>query len=52
MKTLEQVMDEIKKVASIPCTTCKYCHPYCPVGIDIASCFFLYSGVNIVAETF
>jgi len=47
MKTLEQVMDEIKKVASIPCTTCKYCHPYCPVGIDIASCFSLYNGVKM-----
>ncbi|MCL2189253.1 MAG: aldo/keto reductase [Defluviitaleaceae bacterium] len=46
MALLEQVLDEMSKVANIPCTACKYCHEHCPIGIDIASCFSLYNGVK------
>jgi len=40
---LEKVLQEISKVSTIPCTTCKYCHEHCPKGIDIATCFSLYN---------
>jgi predicted aldo/keto reductase-like oxidoreductase len=40
---LEQVLAEMSKVSSIPCTYCKYCHNDCPRGIDIATCFSLYN---------
>ncbi|MCL2203600.1 MAG: aldo/keto reductase [Defluviitaleaceae bacterium] len=43
---LEQVLEEMAKVATIPCTACKYCHAHCPVGINIASCFSLYNGLK------
>jgi len=49
-KLLDQVMGEISKVASIPCTACKYCHNECPVNIDIAACFSLYNEVKRGAE--
>lgn len=43
MQLLEQVLQEMAKVGGIPCTACKYCHPYCPVNIDIAKCFSMYN---------
>jgi hypothetical protein len=46
VKLLEQVLSEMAKVATIPCTMCKYCHDYCPEKISIASCFSLYNGVK------
>jgi hypothetical protein len=46
MKLLDDVLKEMAKTANIPCTACKYCHPHCPAGIDIATCFSLYNGVK------
>ncbi|MCL2572626.1 MAG: aldo/keto reductase [Defluviitaleaceae bacterium] len=43
MDLLENVLKEMSKVSSIPCTACKYCHKVCPKGIDIATCFSLYN---------
>jgi len=43
MNMIEQVLVETGKVASIPCTACKYCHANCPQGIDIAAGFTLYN---------
>ncbi|MCL2605548.1 MAG: aldo/keto reductase [Defluviitaleaceae bacterium] len=43
---LEKVLAEMAKVASVPCTGCKYCHNYCPERIDIASCFSFYNGLK------
>ncbi|MCL2388434.1 MAG: aldo/keto reductase [Defluviitaleaceae bacterium] len=43
MAMLERVLVEMGKVSSIPCTACKYCHPNCPMEIDIASSFALYN---------
>lgn len=43
---LEQVLVETGKVASIPCTACKYCHAVCPQEIDIAACFSLYNDLK------
>jgi len=43
MQLLEDVLTEIAKVANIPCTACKYCHEYCPKGIDIAGNLSLYN---------
>ena len=40
---LEEVLTAMSKVASIACTACKYCHSYCPQGIDIAGCFSAYN---------
>ena len=40
---LEQVLNEMSKTASIPCTACRYCVKDCPEGIDIASCFSVYN---------
>ncbi|MCL2405999.1 MAG: aldo/keto reductase [Defluviitaleaceae bacterium] len=40
---LESVLTEMSKVSSIACTACKYCHKYCPQGIDIATSFSLYN---------
>jgi predicted aldo/keto reductase-like oxidoreductase len=40
---LQNVLKEMGKVSSIPCTACKYCHANCPMEIDIATCFGLYN---------
>lgn len=39
----ENVLIEMSRVSSIACTACKYCHKYCPQGIDIATSFSLYN---------
>jgi len=43
LSLLEKVIMEMGKVSSIPCTGCKYCHKYCPKGIDIATNFAIYN---------
>jgi len=43
---LDQVLAEMAKVASIPCTACKYCHNECPMNIDISGGFVLYNDVK------
>ena len=40
---LEDVLIQMSKVSNIACTACKYCHKYCPQGIDIATSFSLYN---------
>ena len=46
MALLENVLNEMAKVSSIPCTACKYCHASCPQNIDIASSFTLYNDLK------
>jgi len=43
MALLENVLEEMSKVSTIPCTACKYCHEHCPKGIDIATNLSLYN---------
>ena len=40
---LKAALVEMGKVSNIACTACKYCHKYCPQGIDIATSFSLYN---------
>jgi len=46
MVLIERALYEMSKVASVPCTACKYCHADCPQKIDIASCFTLYNDLK------
>ncbi|MCL1844601.1 MAG: aldo/keto reductase [Defluviitaleaceae bacterium] len=46
LEMLDRVLVEMGKVASIPCTACKYCHANCPLEIDIAACFSLYNDLK------
>ena len=50
MELIENVLAEMSKVASIPCTACRYCEKDCPVGIDIAVCFSLYNELKRGSE--
>ena len=40
---IEQVLTELSKIATIPCTYCKYCMAECPRGIEIPVCFNLFN---------
>lgn len=42
-KTIEEVVDVIKSVDTIPCTSCKYCTPDCPMEIHINDLFTVYN---------
>jgi hypothetical protein len=46
IQMLEDVLVEMGKIASVPCTACKYCHPHCPEKINIAECFSLYNDLK------
>ncbi|MCL1862308.1 MAG: aldo/keto reductase [Defluviitaleaceae bacterium] len=46
MAMVEDVLVEMGKVASIPCTACRYCHANCPQELDIAACFSLYNDLK------
>ena len=50
MELLDKVLTETAKVASIPCTGCKYCHNECPLGIEIATCISLYNELKRGSE--
>jgi predicted aldo/keto reductase-like oxidoreductase len=43
LSIIENVLQELSKVASIPCTYCKYCVADCPQNIEIPVCFNLYN---------
>jgi hypothetical protein len=47
---LEKAVLEMSKVATIPCTYCKYCMADCPQNIGIAACFSLYNDIKLGAE--
>jgi len=40
---IENVLQELSKIATIPCTACKYCLDECPENIEISTCFSLYN---------
>lgn len=40
---IESALAELSKIASIPCTACKYCVADCPQQIEIPVCFSLYN---------
>jgi len=40
---IEIALQELSKVATIPCTACKYCLADCPQNIEIPVCFSLYN---------
>ena len=45
--TLEKVVEELKKVPVIPCTSCKYCVEGCPQKINIPGIFEGYNNYTI-----
>ena len=47
---INTVLLELSTVATIPCTSCKYCLADCPEGIEIPVCFSLYNDVKRGAE--
>jgi hypothetical protein len=46
IEVLEKAVIEMGKVATVPCTACKYCNSHCPKGIDIPACFSLYNDLR------
>ena len=50
MALIENVLNEMSKVSSIPCTACRYCVKDCPMDIDIAACFSFYNELKRGAE--
>ncbi len=42
-KTIDEVVEVIKSVDTIPCTSCKYCTPDCPMNIHINDLFNVYN---------
>lgn len=49
-KVVNQVVDILKSVDSIPCTSCQYCVPDCPMGIKIPDLFGMYNGNKMLGE--
>jgi len=47
---IDLVLQELEKVAVIPCTACKYCLDDCPEKIDIPTCFGLFNDLKRGAE--
>ena len=43
---IENVLQELSKISSIPCTYCKYCVADCPENIEIPVCFNLYNDIK------
>jgi len=43
---IKNALQELSKIAVIPCTSCKYCLDECPENIDISVCFNLYNDVK------
>lgn len=46
-KVIEQVVDEMKKIPLIPCTSCKYCVEDCPQKINIPDIFRSYNDYKL-----
>lgn len=42
-KVVEEVVEVIKSVDTVPCTSCKYCVPDCPMDIHINDLFNVYN---------
>jgi hypothetical protein len=49
-ETINNILGEISKTSSIPCTGCNYCLPDCPKQIDISICFSLYNESKRIPE--
>jgi len=45
--TINKVLDELSKVDTVPCTTCKYCVEDCPQKINIPGIFSAYNTYKI-----
>ena len=43
MDILRRTVEEIKSVATIKCTACRYCESHCPMKIQIPDCFAFYN---------
>jgi len=50
LSIIENVLQELSKVAVIPCTSCKYCLEECPQNIAIPTCFNLFNDSKRGAE--
>lgn len=42
-KALAKIASEMTSVVSVPCTACRYCTGYCPIGLDIPTLLSLYN---------
>lgn len=40
---IEEVLRELSKISTVPCTACRYCMTDCPQQIEIPVCFSLYN---------
>lgn len=47
LKTIDRVVEELKKIPTIPCTSCKYCVDDCPQKINIPALFEDYNNYNL-----
>lgn len=49
LAAIDRVVEEIRKVNEIPCTSCRYCMD-CPMGVDIPEIFSIYSQYKIFGK--
>lgn len=47
LKTIDRVIEELKKIPTIPCTSCKYCVDDCPQKINIPALFEDYNNYKL-----
>ena len=43
MKVLDEIVEDMKKEKSLPCTSCHYCTSHCPAELDIPYLISLYN---------